>query len=185
MMRVFIACEIPGNIRRELVKLRKSIGDEHASIKWVEEGNIHLTMKFLGDVDDEKVEGVKERIVGIRIKPIEAHVSGLGVFPSERYMRVLWVGLEPSGDLGRLHRGMDQELSGIGFKSDKRFQAHVTLGRVRSVKDKEALRKKLADAGPEVAGICGRFTIDRFVLKKSTLTPQGPVYEDILTVSLA
>lgn len=184
-MRLFIACEIPENVRGDLVTFQNNIGDEHANIKWVEKENLHLTLKFLGEVDDKKADEIKDSINGIKSRTIGAHVSGFGVFPTESYIRVLWVSLEPSGELKSLHDAIDERLVGLGFKPEKRFTSHITLGRVRSVNDKGMLISKVNDMKVITGKIGKRFTIDRFVLKKSTLTPQGPLYEDVACVDLA
>lgn len=185
LMRLFIACEIPYDARKKLFTLQKIIGEEDARIKWVEQDNIHLTIKFLGEVNDENVDGIRESLLSIKSKPIEAHLSGFGVFPSESYIRVLWVGLEPAAEIEKLHREIDDALSGLGFKHETRFQTHVTLGRVRSVRNKEGLVKKILKLKCKGTEIGESFKIDCFKLKKSTLTPQGPVYEDVASVSLA
>ncbi|MBN2331411.1 MAG: RNA 2',3'-cyclic phosphodiesterase [Candidatus Aenigmarchaeota archaeon] len=184
-MRLFIACEIPEQVRKKLVTLQEDIGEEQARIKWVEMKNIHLTMKFLGEVDDGKVEEIKSSLSKIKSKAIDAHVSGFGVFPNESYVRVMWVGLEPAHDLGKLHDGIDAALSSLGFGTDSSFRPHVTLGRVRSVMDKNGLMRKIAEAKESLADIGSKFRIDEFKLKKSTLTPRGPVYEDVAVVVLS
>ncbi len=183
-MRLFIACEIPENIRDDLVTLQKKIGEEHANIKWVEKENIHLTLEFLGEVDDAKADEIRDSIMGIKSKTINAHVSGFGVFPTESYIRVLWVGLEPSGELNSLHDEIEDRLRTLGFKPDKMFSAHVTLGRVRSVKDKDGLVRKIEEIKEMIGEMGKQFSIERFMLKKSTLTPDGPVYGDIAVVDL-
>ena len=185
MMRLFIACDIPGNLRQALVTLQKNIGEEHAHIKWVEQDNIHLTLKFLGDVEDEKVDRIKDAIMKIKSKAIDARISGFGVFPTESYIRVLWVGIEPAGDLEKLHEEIDAALSGLGFKTDPTFKPHATLGRVKSVRNREGLLKKVREIKERNIEMGEKFRMDQFKLKKSTLTPSGPVYEDVAVVELA
>ncbi len=184
-MRLFIACEIPEDSRKKLVTLQNEIGDEHVKIKWVEPENIHLTLKFLGEVDDTKADGIKDSLLKIKAEHFSASLSRFGVFPSESYVRVLWVGLEPANKIEELHDKIDDALSELGFKPDSRFQTHVTLGRVKFVKNKREFVSR-------VRGLKGRglefgepFKIDSFRLKRSTLTPKGPLYEDVAVFDLA
>jgi 2'-5' RNA ligase len=183
-MRLFIACEIPADVRKELVTLQKTIGEEKARIKWVEPENTHLTLKFLGEVDEDKVDAIKDRLGEIRSEPIDAHASGLGVFPSESYIRVIWVGLEPASEIEKLHEKIDKAMSELGFRAESRFQTHVTIGRVRSIKNKEYFIKRITELKGRWREIGEHFRIDRFKLKKSTLTPNGPIYEDVAVIGL-
>lgn len=176
-MRLFIAVEIPLEIRKKLASMREKIGEEVAKIKWVEEKNIHMTMKFLGEVDECKVEGIKGALSSVKQETFECSVKGFGTFPNDNYVKVIWAGIAPEGPFRKLHDQIDSSLEPLGFGKDSRFSPHATIGRVRFVKDKEALGEsitKLKDAG---AG--GDFMTKGFVLKKSTLTEKGPVYEDI------
>jgi 2'-5' RNA ligase len=178
-MRLFIACEIPENLRKKLVTLQNDIGSKHASIKWVEAENIHLTMKFLGEVEDSKVDEIRNSLRKIRLNPFSCAISGFGVFPSESYVRVLWVGLEPAEKIEKLHDEVDGSLSEIGFKSDSKFSPHATLGRVNSVTDKMEFISQLRRLKEEIRQIGEPFPIGNFILKKSTLTPKGPVYGNV------
>jgi 2'-5' RNA ligase len=176
-MRLFIAVEIPEEIRKKLFSMREKISEEAAKIKWVEENNIHMTLKFLGEVDENKVDGIKEALSSVNLEPFECSVKGFGVFPNRDYVRVIWAGLEPEEPFRKLHEEVDISLESLGFGKDSKFSPHVTIGRVRFVKDKEGLRKSLdALEGAETGG---SFEVQGFVLKKSTLTEKGPVYEDM------
>ena len=176
-MRLFIAFDMPESIRRKAAELQKRIGDEHARIKWVEIENIHLTLKFLGEVDDSKVRIITDSLKKIKFKPFLSSVSGFGAFPSESYARVLWVGLKPAENIAELHERIDDAMKGAGFAKDSRFHPHVTLGRVNYVSSKQDFVRMLAELkGFEIRE---NFKFDRFKLKRSTLTRDGPVYEDV------
>ncbi len=177
LMRLFVACGMPDGIRQKLAALQNDIGNEHARIKWVEPVNIHLTMKFLGDVKDSRVDSIRKSLRKIRFKPFISSVSGFGAFPSESYVKVLWVGLKPKERLEELHARIDGSMSELGFRKDPRFQPHVTLGRVRFVNDKNEFLRKIREL--KDTGIGEPFKTDSFRLVKSTLTRSGPVYEDI------
>ena len=176
-MRLFIAFDMPESIRRKAAELQKRIGDEHARIKWVEIENIHLTLKFLGEVDDSKVSIITDSLKKIKFTPFLFYVSGFGAFPSESYARVLWVGLKPAEKISELHERIDDAMKDAGFAKDGRFNPHVTLGRVNYVSGKQDFIRRLAELkGFEIRE---NFKFDRFKLKRSTLTGDGPVYEDL------
>lgn len=177
-MRLFIAVEIPPEIRKKLASLCGKIGDEAAKIKWVEEENIHMTLKFLGEVDEGKAEGIKETLASVKMAPVSCAVKGFGTFPNDNYIKVIWAGVVPEEPFIKLHEQVDKALEPIGFSGDKKFSPHITIGRVRFVGDKEKLRESIRKLEDADAG--GDFMTKGFVLKKSTLTEKGPVYEDVM-----
>ena len=136
-----------------------------------------MTLKFLGEVDDGKIDGIKEALSSVVMKPFECHVNGFGTFPNDNYVKVIWAGIEPAESFRSLHDDIDNALKSLGFEKDSRFSPHVTIGRVRFVKDKEGLRESLN--GLRSNGIEESFTVGSFVLKKSTLTENGPVYDNV------
>jgi 2'-5' RNA ligase len=176
IMRLFVAVEIPGEIRKKLASAQKRIGDGSAGIKWVEEHNLHVTMKFLGEVDEGKAGEIKEALDSVKQEPFTCDVNSIGTFPNEDYIKVIWAGIEPEQIFRNLHEKIEKALEPFGFGMDSRFHPHITLGRVRSVKDRERLRKSVAEIRSENFG---SFDVGEFRLKKSTLTPGGPVYEDV------
>ena len=176
-MRCFIAIEIPDECRQELisaqVKLRKAPG---LRANFVEPGNFHLTLSFLDELSDSQIRKIKEILSKIKLKPFKVHFGKVGVFPSASYVRVIWISLEPPEEVKRLARRISDHL---GTK-DEKFKSHVTLARVKEVINQRALEKALESIHvPEK-----EFEIKEFKLKKSTLTPRGPVYEDICTFPL-
>jgi 2'-5' RNA ligase len=182
LMRLFTAVELPGEVRKALHDAGKGIGNDTARIKWVEEENIHLTLKFLGEVHEGKAREIKAALESVASGHFNARVTGFGVFPGYDYVRVIWAGLEPRDSFEALHEGIERALSPLGFAHDRRFIPHVTIGRVRSVSDKKALSEALKSL--DAAGAGREFAVDGFRLKKSTLTPKGPVYEDISSFPL-
>lgn len=136
--------------------------------------NFHLTLKFLGEIPPEKVEVVKQCLSKIEFKKFSATVNGLGVFPSESYVWVVWAGLEPEEGFIDLQRKIDHALENE-FPHDKNFRPHLTLARVKSISDKALFAEHLKSM--KIAPVA--FPVDNFKLKKSTLSPKGAVYEDI------
>ena len=179
VMRLFIAIEIPEDIRKKLASLQAKIGDV-GKVKWVETENIHLTLKFLGETD--ALDEIKESLEKVKCRKFTSAVSGFGVFPNESYIRVIWAGMEPRKSIDELHEEIDDSLSHLGFPKDQKFHPHLTLGRVRSVSDKEKLKSAVDEL--KVIEKIGEFKIEKFKLKKSTLTPKGPVYEDVAIFNL-
>ena len=169
-MRCFISIDLPEDVKKELVKLQKKI-DETGLIrgKLTEEENIHLTLKFLGEIDYDKIEEVKRRLKEIQLEKREAKLGELGVF-SESYVRIIWVRLEGVDDL---QKAVDSALEGV-FKKEERFMSHITIARVKSVKDKKELLHIL-----EKQSVEGKFIVDSFSLRSSELSPEGPKYTDL------
>lgn len=177
MIRSFIAIDMPEQAKKEIVKVQKILEKKNLfSGKLTEKENLHLTLKFLGEIDEEKVEEVKEKLKEIEFSKIKVGLGEIGVF-SEDFIRIIWVHLVGEGILG-LQKEIDDKLESF-FQKEKRFMSHLTIARVKSVKDRE----KLLDELKKIKLGC-EFEIDRFLLKKSTLTEKGPVYEDLLEIKL-
>ena len=173
-MRCFIAVDLPEVIKDKLFNLQKKLSGD-AKIKWVAKKNLHLTLKFLGDIAEKRLEQIKEKLKEIKFKSFKVELDSLGVFPDEDYIRVIWVGLKPAGKVIELQQKVDSTLLGLGFEKDQRFHSHLTLGRVKFVKNKENLKEKLK------LKIKGGFEIKNFKLMKSELTKDGPVYGTLET----
>jgi len=137
-MRLFIAVEIPKEIQEELRSLQKEFRGL-AKIKFV--GKFHLTLKFLGDVQEDKVDEIKRRLKEISFKPFDQIIENIGVFPNEDKIKVIWVGVF-SKEINNLQGKIDDKLSDL-FPRDNLFIPHLTLGRVKFIKKKEELKEKL------------------------------------------
>jgi len=171
-MRCFTAIDCPQKIREELVKIQQEI-EGFGPMKLVEPENIHLTVKFLGDV--EEVDAVKDKLGEIKKDKFKVNVSGVGVFPHPGYVKVVWTGVaEGKEDIENLHEDIQSRLKPLGFERDNRFHPHYTLARVKGRPDKDALKEYLQENENTVYG---EYQVSEFKLMKSTLTRQGPVYE--------
>jgi 2'-5' RNA ligase len=173
-VRSFVAVELPPSMREEIGLLNSSIATE--GLRLVRPDLMHITMKFLGDVPQEKVGAVAEALGRVKAAPFFVQVKGIGSFPG-RSVRVVWLGLK--GDFRELYEGIERSLRPLGFVPDERgFSPHVTLGRVgRPSADMD--KKLLARMASYTNADFGSFAVDRFYLKKSTLTRGGPIYEDL------
>ncbi len=138
--------------------------------------NIDLTIKFLGDVPDAKVEEVRQRLSEMKFKPFRAMLNGIGVF-TEEFIRVVWVGLTPSEKFEELHVMVDNVLDKL-FPKEKRFQAHLTIARVKYVEDKQ----KFLDALKKIKVDPLTFEVNKLVLFKSQLSPKGATHEPLMEI---
>jgi 2'-5' RNA ligase len=185
-MRAFIAIEISEEIRNSLGRIQGRLRYAGADVKWVDEKNIHLTLKFLGEISEEKRKKVESAIDAVagRTKPFGISVKDTGAFPKMEYPRVIWAGLDNGADEARaLAEDIDGELSGIGFQKETRpFAAHLTIGRVRSPKNLRQLAEKLAGCQKAEAG---SQTVGSIALFQSTLTPSGSIYTKLHSSPLA
>jgi len=176
-MRTFIAIEISETIRNALVQIEAHLKYSGADVKWVEKDNIHLTLKFLGEVSEEKVDKIKASLDNVAkgTKPFEMTVKEIGAFPKIEYPRVIWIGLDKGRDESKiLAEKIDEALSKIGFQKETRpFASHLTIGRVRSPKNKAALKEKITSCELVCVSPC---SVPSVILFRSTLTPKGSIY---------
>lgn len=175
-MRCFIAIDLPYEIKDKLINLQNNLRDI-GKINWVAKKNLHLTLKFLGEVNEKELEETKERLSKIEFESFKTSLSELGVFPNENFIRVIWIGLKPAGKIIELQQKIDSELLDL-FPKDQGFQTHLTIGRVKFIKNKGNIKEKL---NLEVEG---EFEIKEFKLFKSELTKDGPKYSILKTYNL-
>lgn len=180
--RGFIAVEI--DAFPKLLEFEREIRGTGANIKLVEPENVHITLKFLGDTNEdliEEIDGIINDAVQ-NIEPFNIKLEGAGVFPNQNYIKVIWLGIKRGEQLENIAQKIDEQLHKIGFKKEKRkFSAHLTIARVRSAKNKEKLLQiieKYKDS--EFAEI----NVDSIKLKKSELTPEGPIYTNLKDMRL-
>lgn len=184
--RLFLAFDLPGDVIGAIGDIQQQIRTYGLNIKWVAKPNLHLTMKFLGDVSRDGMDAVKAAAVNAvrKVPPLSVCVRGIGAFPDMRRPRVVWVGL--SGDTGLLiqsHDLLEDQLEQAGFERDnRRFNAHITMGRIKGKVD----TARLADAMRPFFDFQSRtFSMDQLVLYKSDLQPAGPVYTQVEAFPLA
>lgn len=206
MLRLFIAMPLPHEVERSLDRLLSDLRPRSTNVKWVTAKNIHLTLKFLGDTDEALVPTITSAIdqAATPYQPFRTTLNQVGAFPNLRRPRVFWVGgsgpiptATPRNaghgggapeaykpvipDAGHLARDIDQSLNKLGFDLEKRpFKPHLTLGRVRQGRRVDDLADYLQTFEPAPIPL----TLDRIVLFKSTLTPQGAIYERLHETNL-
>jgi 2'-5' RNA ligase len=180
--RAFLAVEMDKgfNVESLLPKLEMSGAD----LKLVERQNMHITLKFLGDTGEDRIEGIGEAMeTSVKGKaPFELRFRGMGAFPGPMSIKVVWVGMQGGEPLGQISRSLDEELSKIGFPVDGRgFSPHITLGRVRTPRRWGSLPALIDRYAQEDFG---RMIVEKVALKKSVLGPRGPAYSTVLEVKL-
>lgn len=173
-MRAFIAVPCPETLRDDFIRIQAEI-QLYGKMRPVERENIHLTLQFLGEVDEGGIEEVKEELGFLSdVKKFRAWARGVGVFPSIDYMKVIWVGVgEGSDEIKTVQSEIEGGLEKHGFSRDRRFHPHFTLARVKSVSEKEKLRGFIEGNSGRVFG---EVKVDRIMLMGSRLTPKGPRY---------
>lgn len=177
-MRAFLAVDLDESLQDKISEVQKQIGDVNAQIKFVEPENLHFTLKFLGEISKEKAEKISAMIEGKigNYAPFVISIKGTGVFPHPGYVRVVWLGVEDSGPYSRIQRDLDEEFVKMGFKKERSYVPHLTIGRVKGAQNKEALLSKINELEDVVIG---DMNVDQLVLKESELTPAGPIYTNL------
>ncbi|MBI2581222.1 RNA 2',3'-cyclic phosphodiesterase [Candidatus Woesearchaeota archaeon] len=174
-MRTFIAVDLPQEVKDELANVQRQLSSAvAAAAKMSLAHDFHLTLKFLGEITPAKMEVVKGCLSNVKFKSFSAAVSGIGVFPSESYIRVVWIGIEPEDGFIRLQKQVDDALE-KEFPKEKNFKPHLTLARVKFVSDKEQFKQQLQQIKVKRT----TFAVKELKLKKSTLSSKGAVYEDL------
>lgn len=183
-MRCFIALDVSDGVRHSIAGVIETVKGLSRSVRWVSPGQIHLTLKFLGEVSAEMAGGIQERLSLLcgRHGRFVLTVSGAGGFPGLRHPNVLWAGINESEPLRLLHKDIEQSMAGLGFgREDKPFSPHLTIGRVKG-------REGLEDVIREWSGlkdlIFGSITVEEILLMKSILKPAGAEYSRMAVLKL-
>jgi 2'-5' RNA ligase len=178
-IRSFIALELRPEIQKELERIQGELKKAGADVKWVNPEGIHLTLKFLGNVSLDLIEEIKKIIEQLAKKHhcFELKISGISAFPKIEYPRVIWVGIEQGFDQSaQLARELEEGLVGLGFLPEKRpFKPHLTLGRVRSSRNRIQLKELLQST----TSLPKTMQVEKLILFKSTLTSQGAIYQPL------
>ena len=184
-IRTFIAIELNEEIHGELSSLQSDLKKSEADVKWVAPESIHLTLKFLGNIDEEKIKKTQNILSDIvkNFKPFFLSLKDIGAFPKLNYPRVIWVGVdEGKPKVSKLAKELEDRLEKIGIsKEEKEFHPHITLGRVKSPKNRENLKNIIETTKFEPKS---KIDVNRLILFKSQLTPQGPIYTPLFVAKI-
>ncbi len=179
MVRAFVAIDLPAEIRERIRESQKIVARSGGRLNIVEPANIHITLKFLGEIDPSMIEPIARALRAVNAEPFEVTIDCAVCNPPKR-PRVIWCDVADAGECAALARQVDVLLEPLGFAREKRpFRPHVTLARVKGF-DPSILRQ--VKCTPQVpVGTC---EVRSIKLKKSTLTPRGAIYEDLAEVEL-
>ena len=177
-MRCFIAIPLSQEIKEKIAEIQKHF--EIPGIKLVEKENLHITLKFLGEVEEGKVRQIVEILREIEFEQFEFEILNVNAFPSTNFVRVIWLDVK-GREIYELKRLIDSLLEEIGFSKDDGWVPHLTIARVKFLKDREALFKTME----KLRSIkVGNEKAERFVLFESRLRREGPIYNKIEEIKL-
>jgi 2'-5' RNA ligase len=187
-MRAFIAIELPKEVKEVLRDVQERLKASGADVKWVEPKNIHLTLKFLGEISDEQLHKITAILNDISKdkKSFLIRLSSLGAFPKINSPRVIWIGIDRGQqETKALAQALEEKIEKIGIpQEDRPFSSHITIGRTRSNLGRDKLVAQLNNLADYFKKMPQELTVDKITLFKSTLAPQGPIYEVLKEVSL-
>lgn len=177
-IRAFLAIDLDDDLKPKINKIIKEFKGIDANIKYVDLANLHFTLKFFGDIDVDGIDLLSQKIsdVAAQFEPFNIKIKGCGAFPNTNHIKVIWVGLEEDAILKDLHDKLDAEFKKLGFEVDKKFSSHLTIGRMKSAKNKNKVKSAI-ESFEDIE--IGEMKVEKIVLKKSTLKASGPIYDDI------
>ncbi|MDR4508417.1 MAG: RNA 2',3'-cyclic phosphodiesterase [Candidatus Brocadiaceae bacterium] len=185
-IRIFIAVEITFDTQKKLAEIQDRLKESGADVNWVAPGNLHITLKFIGTFDEEKIESVvsvmREAVSpGI---PFDLCYRGVGILPGNKNPRVVYAHAEDQeGILTDIHKKLDEQLAVLGIEREGRpFKAHITVGRIKTRKN---IKKLIECVGLYNQSLFGMERITELVLMKSELSREGPVYTKLNSVSIS
>jgi 2'-5' RNA ligase len=184
-MRLFIAIELTDAIKIEIEKIVNKLREADCDVKWVRREGMHITLKFLGEVEEDKknkIEDILVRVAGTTA-PFKVSFRGIGAFPDLRRPRVLWIGIEDGGELLKeVAEKLEASLDELNFPGEKRaFFPHLTLGRARSNAGIEELKKAMAE---EEKFILPELNVSEIILMQSILKKEGAEYRKVMSYKL-
>jgi 2'-5' RNA ligase len=181
-IRSFFAFDIEDyKIERRISEIQGMLANTGADLKIVSTNNMHLTIRFLGDIPISMVDVLSEEMKNLQFSSFKLEIRGVGAFPKLNYPRVIWAGIRKGSKLLEdIFSQLEYRLTGLGFKKDnKGFSPHLTIARVRTGKNKARLAELIMELEDYEFGIVN---IDCLRLKKSDLTPRGPIYTNLSEV---
>lgn len=184
-IRSFISFDLPDEqILKRMVSVQAKLSEAGADLKLVKPSNIHITLRFLGEVPSEIIENVIKEMGHVKAPSFDVEFKGVGTFPNIKNPRVIWAGIEKgASELSEIYGQLEPKLRKIGglIPDKKGFSPHLTIARVRSGRNRSELVNILGDLKLYDFGV---MRADILRLKKSTLTPTGPIYSTIHEIKL-
>jgi 2'-5' RNA ligase len=183
-MRIFIGITLSDEVREKILEELGSFKKIGTSIRWTEAKNIHLTLKFIGEVDEGRAARIAAALAALKVPvaPFQLRIRGFGKFPAGDDLHIFWAGIEDSPQLLSLFNAIESGLSPFGVEAETRpFHPHLTLGRNKSRYHFAALFARLAEKADLFLGAC---PVAAFQLIRSDLTPAGPIYTVLQEIPL-
>lgn len=186
-MRLFVAVETPETVRRALSKWIGPLQKAFPSARWVRAENLHVTLKFIGDVSAESLDALRSALDTVRhASPIEINFRGAGFFPEERRPRVLWAGIEAGAELAQLARAIDEALEPAGIARETReFRPHLTVARFPEKSDNAGVARVRGTLAAADSPDFGSARVTDFHLYRSVLKPSGAEYTRLNSFNFA
>lgn len=180
-IRSFIAVDLNDYIRDNISTFQKTLVATNADLKLVESHNTHITLRFLGEVSTKNIDDICNILKNLKFSPFNVSLKGIGVFPNISRINVIWIGLiNGLEELVDIFNQLEQGFKRLGLRSDDRgFSPHITIARVKSGRNKDELSKIVSDAHDLEFGT---MEVESVRLKKSVITPRGPIYSTICDV---
>ncbi|MBU0898997.1 MAG: RNA 2',3'-cyclic phosphodiesterase [Nanoarchaeota archaeon] len=184
-MRLFIAVDLDDNIKEKIIEETIPIRSKGTDIAFTTSENLHVTMKFLGEVAEQQLKGLKEDISNTLagVKQFKINIKGMGYFGRPEFMKVIWLGVDKDNgrdELVNIIKSLNNALKHIRTE-DHDPHPHITIGRVKTCKNKEILLHEVkSKSNLEI----GEMLVKQIVLKKSELSEKGPIYTDLMTINL-
>lgn len=175
-----MAVDLPESVKEKIADIQKQIDTESARVVFVKPEHLHVTIRFLGEVAEFKVGRICRNLENVRVKRFSTKFTNFGFFPDRRYIRVFWMGLS-NDSWYQLSSEIEEQLTLLGFSADKGFTPHLTIARIKFVRR----RKRFLESCEKIKTPKAQFDVSSFKLKKSELTPLGPVYNDIAVYPLS
>ena len=184
-IRAFVAISLPDDVIERIGTLQSDLKAEGLAFRWVNPRNIHLTLKFLGDIPTARVPDIRQSLIeaAARQSAFEIMAKGIGVFPGPKKPRVIWAGVGGQVEkLRSLQHSVEKQLADIGFAPERRrFKSHLTMGRSKGFVDPDRLLAALQRHGRFASE---PFCVDRLALFRSRLDPAGAVYTQLVQVPI-
>ncbi len=185
-LRTFVAVLLSPELKSRINVVQQDLRQIHCDVKWTAEENLHITLKFLGEVKENRMgevcSAVENAAVG-KFDPFDLCIGGVGAFPNTKKPQIIWIGAKSGSEtLAKLAASIEDELCRLGFERErKRFSAHITIGRARSSKGFEDLSRAIQKAGELDFGIQ---RVESAAIMTSDLRPTGPIYTAVKEIKL-
>ena len=164
-------------------RVQTLIHESGVDAKYVDAKSLHFTVRFLGETSDETLERVKKVLMDVKARKVKVQYRGIGVFPGRHRINIVWLGVENRcmDELKSIADEVNRAIFSFGFQSRGTFQPHVTIARIKSSRNRDKLLSLIDE---RIDHVFGEETLDYVRLKKSVLTPNGPIYDDLLSIKL-